>query len=67
VAPKAGELIQTAVLAIRARMTVQELTDQLFSYLTMVEALICEAMSRPDPRSAHELARRYRRVHPQRA
>jgi mercuric reductase len=27
VAPEAGELIQTAVLAIRNRMTVQELAD----------------------------------------
>jgi mercuric reductase len=39
VAPDAGELIQTAALAIRARMTVQELADQLFPYLTMVEGL----------------------------
>jgi mercuric reductase len=39
VAPEAGELIQTAVLAIRNRMTVQELADQLFPYLTMVEGL----------------------------
>ncbi|TCT07050.1 mercuric reductase [Paralcaligenes ureilyticus] len=39
VAPEAGELIQTAVLAIRARMAVQELADQLFPYLTMVEGL----------------------------
>jgi mercuric reductase len=39
VAPEAGELIQTAVLAIRHRMTVQELADQLFPYLTMVEGL----------------------------
>ena len=39
VAPEAGELIQTAALAIRARMTVQELSDQLFPYLTMVEGL----------------------------
>jgi mercuric reductase len=38
VAPEAGELIQTAVL-IRNRMTVQELADQLFPYLTMVEGL----------------------------
>ncbi|WP_159182764.1 mercury(II) reductase, partial [Escherichia coli] len=37
VAPEAGELIQTAALAIRNRMTVQELADQLFPYLTMVE------------------------------
>ena len=39
VSPDAGELIQTAVLAIRTRMTVQELADQLFPYLTMVEGL----------------------------
>jgi len=39
VAPEAGELIQTAVLAIHNRMTVQELADQLFPYLTMVEGL----------------------------
>ncbi len=38
-APEAGELIQTAALAIRNRMTVQELADQLFPYLTMVEGL----------------------------
>ncbi|MBF6989435.1 mercury(II) reductase [Cupriavidus sp. IK-TO18] len=39
VAPEAGELIQTAALAIRACMTVLELADQLFPYLTMVEGL----------------------------
>ena len=39
VAPEAGELIQTAALAIRARMTAPELADQLFPYLTMVEGL----------------------------
>jgi mercuric reductase len=39
VAPEAGEIIQTAALAMRARMTVQELADQLFPYLTMVEGL----------------------------
>lgn len=39
VAGEAGELIQSAALAIRARMTVQELADQLFPYLTMVEGL----------------------------
>ena len=39
VAPEAGELIQTAALAIRTRMTAQELADQLFPYLTMVEGL----------------------------
>lgn len=39
VAPEAGELIQTAAIAIRAGMTVQALADQLFPYLTMVEGL----------------------------
>jgi mercuric reductase len=39
VAPEAGELIQSAALALRARMTVHELADQLFPYLTMVEGL----------------------------
>ena len=39
VAPQAGEIIQTAALAIRARMTVHDLADQLFPYLTMVEGL----------------------------
>ena len=39
VAPEAGELIQAAAFAIRARMTAQELADQLFPYLTMVEGL----------------------------
>jgi len=38
-APEAGEMIQSAALAIRNRMTVQELADQLFPYLTMVEGL----------------------------
>lgn len=39
VAGEAGELIQTAVMAMRARMTVQEIGDELFPYLTMVESL----------------------------
>ncbi|ADE14804.1 mercuric reductase [Nitrosococcus halophilus Nc 4] len=39
VTPEAGELIQAAALAIRTRMTVEELADQLFPYLTMVEGL----------------------------
>ncbi|HCY62216.1 MAG TPA: mercury(II) reductase [Oxalobacteraceae bacterium] len=38
-AAEAGEMIQTAALAIRNGMTVQELGDQLFPYLTMVEGL----------------------------
>nr|WP_241968718.1 mercury(II) reductase [Idiomarina tyrosinivorans] len=36
---EAGELIQTAVMAIRAGMTVQTIGDELFPYLTMVEGL----------------------------
>ncbi|MFO1112267.1 MAG: mercury(II) reductase [Bradyrhizobium sp.] len=39
VAPEAGELIQSAALALRARLTVHDLADQLFPYLTMVEGL----------------------------
>jgi len=38
-AAEAGEIIQTAVLAIRNRMTVEDLAGQLFPYLTMVEGL----------------------------
>ncbi len=38
-AQEAGEIIQTAALAIRNRMTVNDLADQLFPYLTMVEGL----------------------------
>ena len=39
IAGEAGELIQAAALAIHNRMTVQDLADQLFPYLTMVEGL----------------------------
>ncbi|MHB1142334.1 MAG: mercury(II) reductase [Sulfuricaulis sp.] len=39
VAPEAGEIIQTAALALRNRMTIADLADQLFPYLTMVEGL----------------------------
>jgi mercuric reductase len=39
VAAEAGELIQTAALAIHHNMTVDELASQLFPYLTMVEGL----------------------------
>ena len=39
VASQAGELIQTAALAIRMNMTVNGLAGQLFPYLTMVEGL----------------------------
>ncbi|MBA3494211.1 MAG: mercuric reductase, partial [Gammaproteobacteria bacterium] len=38
-APEGGEIIQTAALAIRHRLTVKDLADQLFPYLTMVEGL----------------------------
>ncbi len=38
-AAEGGEVIQTAALAIRHRMTIQDLADQLFPYLTMVEGL----------------------------
>jgi len=39
VADQAGELIQTAALAIRNRMSVDDLAGQFFPYLTMVEGL----------------------------
>ena len=39
VAPDAGELIQAAAIALRTGMTVHDLADQLFPYLTMVEGL----------------------------
>ena len=38
-APEAGEMIQTAALAIRHQMTIEDLAGQLFPYLTMVEAI----------------------------
>jgi mercuric reductase len=38
-ASEAGEVIQSAALALRARMTVHDMADQLFPYLTMVEGL----------------------------
>lgn len=38
-AHEGGELIQSAALAIRNRMTITDLADQLFPYLTMVEGL----------------------------
>jgi mercuric reductase len=39
VASHAGELIQTAALALHHRMSVDELGERLFPYLTMVEGL----------------------------
>jgi len=38
-AAEGGEVIQAAALALRAGMTVHDLADQLFPYLTMVEGL----------------------------
>ncbi len=38
-AHEGGEIIQTAALAIRNKMSIEELADQLFPYLTMVEGL----------------------------
>ena len=38
-AAEGGEIIQTAALALRNRMTIHDLADQLFPYLTMVEGL----------------------------
>ena len=38
-AHEGGEVIQGAALAIRNQMTIQDLADQLFPYLTMVEGL----------------------------
>jgi len=38
-AGEGGEIIQTAALAIRNRMTIKELADQLFPYLTMVKGI----------------------------
>ncbi len=39
VADNAGEIIQSAALAIRNNMTIEDLANQLFPYLTMVEGL----------------------------
>ena len=48
-APEAGEMIQTAALALRNQMTVDDLADQLFPYLTMVEGLkLCAQTFRKD-------------------
>lgn len=38
-APEAGEMIQTAALAIHQQMTIEALAGQLFPYLTMVEGI----------------------------
>ncbi len=39
VAAEGGEVIQTAAIALRAGMTIEELAGQLFPYLTMVEGI----------------------------
>lgn len=46
--PHAGEVIQTGVLAVRHGLTVGDLVDTLFPYLTEVEGLrlVCQAFSR---------------------
>ncbi len=38
-AGEGGEIIQTAALAIRNRMTIHDIANQLFPYLTMVEGI----------------------------
>jgi mercuric reductase len=38
-APEAGEMIQTAVLAVHHKMTIEQLAGLLFPYLTMVEGI----------------------------
>lgn len=45
VAADAGEVIQTAVLAVKCGLTVDDLTGTLFPYLTMVEGLKLAALS----------------------
>jgi len=48
-AAEAGEMIQSAALAIHHRMTVDELAGRLFPYLTMVEGLkLCAQTFRKD-------------------
>lgn len=44
-APEAGEMIQTAVLAIRFGITVRELRETMFPYLTNAEGLKLAALS----------------------
>ncbi len=44
-APEAGEMIQSVALAMRGRMTVDDLRDGLFPYLTMSEAIKLAAQS----------------------
>jgi mercuric reductase len=44
-APEGGDSIQAAVLAIKHRLTIRDLADTLFPYLTMVEGLKLAALS----------------------
>lgn len=44
-APEGADSIQTAALAIRQRLTVEELADTIFPYLTTVEGLKLAALS----------------------
>lgn len=39
VAPHAGEMIQTVAVALKAGLTIDDLTETLFPYLTMVEGI----------------------------
>ncbi|OKS58522.1 Mercuric reductase [Pseudomonas syringae pv. actinidiae] len=52
VAPEADRLIQKAKLAIRRRMPVRELTNQLFPYLTVVEGF-CATSDQLSQRLCH--------------
>jgi mercuric reductase len=38
-APEAGDSIQTVVMALKARLTTEELADTIFPYLTAVEGV----------------------------
>ena len=44
-APSAGEVIQSATLAVKFGLTIEDLTDTLFPYLTQVEGLKLAAIS----------------------
>jgi mercuric reductase len=44
-APAAGEVIQSATLAVKFGLTIEDLTDTLFPYLTQVEGLRLAALS----------------------
>ena len=44
-APSAGEVIQSATLAVKFSLTIEDLTDTLFPYLTQVEGLRLAALS----------------------